>query len=108
MLDLLPLNEVITLKGSDGLDDWGLPVKAEPRDVAAHCRYNTQRKTIPTASGTEVVYTADIYLPFSTDINYETTVEFIDDGGLEISKKPLSIQRKKDFWGGPVILKVVV
>lgn len=108
MLDVLPMYEKVTLTGGTGLDDWGLPIKGEPVEVDAHYRYNTERKAIATSDGDEVVYTADIYLPFDTGINYDSTVEFIDDLGETVSKKPLSVQHKKDFWGSPVILKVVV
>lgn len=107
MLSILPMIDEITLIYENGSDDWGLPVVDKEEDVKGHFRFNTERNTIPTASGDEVTYTADVYFPVGTNLDYSTKLKYVTSEDT-VEKTPLSIERKRDFWGKPVVIKVVV
>lgn len=108
MLSILPMNQTITIYGKDGLDDWGKPIKAEPRTSKGHFRYNSTKDTVVGNNGDEVVYTANIYLPSDTEADYESEFEFSDPYGAKVSGKPIRIQLKRDIWGYPMMLRVVI
>lgn len=108
MLDLLPMRDLIILSNSGGYDDWGLPIEKPPLGIYGNYRYNTTRSKIITDNGDEIVYSADVYLPYDTDISYDTTIQFVDELGTEVAKKPITIQHKRDVWGSPMVLRVVV
>lgn len=108
MLDILPMNDPITLYPEDEYDDWGFPTKADPIKVMGHYRYNSTRDTVVGNNGDEVVYTANVYLPVGSEVTYETTVEFEDYYGQKIEGKPIRIQPKRDIWGAPIMIRVVI
>lgn len=102
------MTDTIEIHSSGGLDDWGLPIKSEPVNVRGRYMYNSKRDRISTANGDEIVYSADIYLPYETDISYDHTLKIVDVMGNTVKKKPLVIQHKRDFWGTPLMLRVVI
>lgn len=108
MLDLLPMRDMIKVTNSGGLDDWGMPIESKPVEIYGNYRYNTKRSTIATDNGDEITYSADVYLPYDTEISYDSTITFIDELGTEVKKQPITIQHKRDVWGSPMVLRVVV
>lgn len=108
MLPLLPMNQRILIYPQESYDDWGKPIQSEPYEVAGHYRYNSTRETVIGNNGSEVVFTANIYLPTDTKVNYENKVGFIDELGEDISKPPIRIQLKRDLWGTPMLMRVVI
>ena len=110
MLNFLPFNHKVTVTtANDELDEWGLPVKSSTvATYKARVSYNTAKKSIPVASGKEVVYTADILLEGLPVIGYTDTVAFLDMLGNVVEKQPLIVEYKADFSGNPVLVKVVI
>lgn len=108
MNSILPMVDDIKLFKSGGYDDWGQLIVDDPIVVKGNYHYNSTRETVVGNDGDEVVFTANIYFPVATEINYETTVFFEDLYGNRVEKKPIRIQPKRDAWGIPLILRVVV
>lgn len=108
MLALLPMNQEIIIKPKGIIDDWGKPVPGEPFTEMGHYRYNSTKETVVGNNGEEVVFTANIYLPSNTEVGYDSKVGFTDIPNGEVSKKPIRIQHKRDMWGTPVMLRVVI
>lgn len=108
MLPLLPMNQKILISPQESYDDWGKPIQSEPYEVAGHYRYNSTRETVVGNNGDEVVFTANIYLPWRTDVDYDVEVGFIDELNHKVSKKPIRLQLKRDLWGTPMLLRVVI
>lgn len=110
MLNLMPMpHDVEVVKSSKQLDEWGLLVESEDvKTFKARVSYNTSRQRITVSAGTEVVYTADIYLEGVPIVEYLDTIRYTDQIGNVIDKKPLSIEYKTDFSGNAYMVKVVV
>lgn len=108
MLDLLPMKDTVAVQLEDGYDDWGNAIPLDPVEYRAYVRYNTTSEKIAGINGDEVVYNANVYLPYNSIVTYESKVTFEDSLGEKVTKTPIRIQYKKDFWGGPQILRVVV
>lgn len=108
MLPLLPMNQKILIYPQDSYDNWGKPIQSEPYEVAGHYRYNSTRETVVGNNGDEVVFTANIYVAPKTKVDYDAKVGFIDEFGQDISKKPIRLQMKRDIWGTPMMLRVVI
>lgn len=105
---MIPMFDEITIITSGGLDDWGLPTAGKEITVDCQIRYNTDRNSVVSGNGDEVVYTADIYLDYDVGIDYDSVIKFIDAGGKEVKKKPISIDPKRDFWGEPILKQVTI
>ena len=108
MLNILPMIDTLTIYGQEGYDDWGQTVAKDPVEVKGNLHYNSTRDLVVGSNGDEVVYTANIYFPVGTKVDYESTIYYKDDYGNELRKKPIRIQAKRDAWGTPLILRVVV
>jgi len=108
MQPILPMIDTATFIGSEKLNDWGLPEQGDSKEVDCQIRYNSEKNQVVGSNGEEVVYTADIYVSYDEQVDYDTTIKFTDAGGKVVEKSPISIQHKRSFWGEPMIKQVVV
>lgn len=108
MLPLLPMNQVILIYPEEAYDDWGNPTLSDPIEVMGHYRNNSTKETVVGNNGDEVMYRANIYLPANTEVTYESQVGFIDHFEHEIVGAPIRMQLKRDIWGSPMMMRVVI
>lgn len=105
---MIPLFDTVSIISSNGLDEWGLPKEDEEESIDCQIRYNTDKESVVSGNGDEVVYTADIYMDYDENVTYDSLIKFTDAGGKEVESKPLSIDPKRSFWGDPLLKQVVI
>lgn len=108
-MSMLPMRDAITiLPKSDEMDEYGQPKTMAPVVFACFISSNSASKAITTAAGEEVVYEASIYFDGIAAIGYGDTVQLPSHTGQPSNKQILSINHKKDFFTGAIIMTKVV
>lgn len=108
MLDFLPMPDTVEIINTTGIDDYGRPIKGTSDPVACRIQHNSARESIAVAGGEEIVFSATILLRGVPAITYDSLIKYTDsfNGVQEVA--PLSLQVKRDLFGKPLMVKVVV
>lgn len=102
-------NVKIHKQSSSKVDKWGMPIHEETTiDVKARIDSNYTKKTVSFGTGEDVVYTATILFKGLVDVRDSDLLEWVDDFGKVLKKKPLDVVTLNDLSGKVVMTKVVV
>ena len=114
-MGLIPLTdiiEVIQQKDTGGLDDWGVAIYENiVTEYKCHISYNYNNEAITAVTGeapagTQIVYTAKIYLRGLVHLDKEDKIRFADMNDATVEYKILSVRPVRDF-GGKVLATCV-
>lgn len=99
---IIPLNQEITHFPSSSVSDgWGSTEKLDP--VVLKARVETTSEVVRNPSGKEVVANLKIYLDGFPNITYDDDVQYVDENGYSVKRKPSSIDVKRMLGGNPVM-----
>lgn len=109
---LIPLNQYVTLYKQSGneLDEWGNPIPADPVVLDARVDEGTfvTNDKESYVTGKVVVAQVRVLLDGLADISYDDELEFVNELGQSIRRKPLKITIKRDFFGNPNMTEVML
>jgi hypothetical protein len=110
-MPVVPMRQTITIKRSEGLDEWGNPVYGRP--FSLNCRIDEgssvrQYRSAGTTNSEVVVATARIILDKLADIRETDTLSFTNELGQTIERMPKEINVKRDVGGKPMLTEVIV
>lgn len=105
---IIPLKQTVKIYKKSGLDEWGNPISLPP--VTLRCRidegsYATNDQQAA-QQGRVVVATARVLLDKLVDVSYDDELEYVDELGRTIRRKPLKINVKRDLGGKPLLTEV--
>lgn len=107
---IIPLRQTITVYKKTGLDEWGNPIESPP--ITLKCRVDESSHTTSDVQamqrGKVLVPEVRILLDKLADIGYDDEIEFTDENGRTIRKKPIRINVKRDFFGKPLLTEVLL
>ncbi|UTR05146.1 hypothetical protein MM326_13620 [Alkalihalobacillus sp. LMS6] len=108
---IVPLRNEVTINRAGGVDDWGNPRPAETFTLS--CRVDEGSKLTVSKTGglnnaETTVAEAKILFDKLADIRYSDSVTFKNELGVEITRKPMSINVKRMINGKPISTEVLV
>src|SRR5699024_9973083 len=109
---LIPLKQEVTVKKSDYLNEWGKEVPGD--GIVYKCRVDEgsflvkSKNAGGTTSSKEVVAQARILLDKLADVHEEDTINYTNELGFTISKKPEKINVKRHLNGKPLLTEVYI
>lgn len=111
---LIPLKQTINLYKAVGHDEWGVMVYAEP--IAMKCRVDESTELLDTSGestgltmhevGGEKSNALSIMFNRYPDISYDDYIEYVNEFGIAIKRKPTKIEPIR-LINGKVTLTVV-
>lgn len=93
------MKQTVTIRRPDGRDDWGNPIPGETYEYP--CRVDEKTQVITNQYGEEAVSSAEIMLWKLVDIRYDDVIEFTNELGVTIKRKPVKIEPLRWFDGKP-------
>ena len=88
---LIPLKQTVTITPPGVTDEWGNSVAGAPYTLKA--RVDEYVKEVVNAAGDEVLAGFEITFNKIPDITYDHTIEYTDELGVTIKRKPIRIER---------------
>lgn len=105
-MSLIPLQDQVTVVTSSGIDNWGVPI--EDKAFTYNCRMTEKSEKVLNNNGEEVISKTRFIIEGVADVDYDSTIEWVDSIGYEQSDSPLSIGFIKDMDGTVLFTKVNV
>jgi hypothetical protein len=111
---LIPLNQEVQVHkrsdGDAGLDEWGNMIPNEPITLKARVDegsfVTTDKES--TQTGKVAVAQVRVLLEGLADIGYDDEVEFVNELGYVVKKKPIRISVKRNFASKPELTEVLL
>lgn len=91
------MKQTILVRRPDGKNDWGTPIPGGTFKYP--CRVDEKTQVITNQYGEEAVSSAEIMLWKLVDIRYDDTIEFTNELGVTIKRKPVKIEPLRWFNG---------
>jgi hypothetical protein len=106
VMPIIPLKQsvIVTKPGVD--DGWGHPAPGET--FTAKVRVSEVTRIVNNQFGEEAVSSMTIIFDKLPDISYADTLTYTNELGVTISRKPLSIEPRRNFGGKPMLTEVFV
>lgn len=101
---LIPLKQTVNVYHESGRDEWGHITHEAP--TVMKCRVDESTELVKNQAGDEVVSTLNVMFNRYPKINYDDYIEYIDEHGKAIKRKPLKIEPIR-LINGKVTLTVV-
>jgi len=111
---LIPLNQKVLVykrsEGDAGLDEWGNVIPNEPITLKARVDEGSFVTSDEESSHTGKVVVAQVrvFLEGLADIGYDDEVEFVNELGRSVKKKPIRINVKRNFATKPELTEVLL
>jgi len=111
---LIPLNQKVLIhkrvEGNAGLDRWGNPVVSAPIVMKARVDegsfVTSDQESYVT--GKVVVFEIRVFLDGLANISYDDEIEFTNELGITVKRKPSRIKVKRNFAGNPDMTEVLL
>lgn len=84
------MKQTVTVHKATASNGWGRGGTAEPITLMA--RVSEQTKTVVNNLGQEAVSSMSIYLDKQPNITYDDTIEYTNELGIKIKRKPIAIR----------------
>lgn len=101
---MIPTRDRITVKQTDGLDDWGRPIAGA--SVSYPCRIDYRNEITKDDNGEEVLSKVQILIKGFAPVSTEDTVSWVDGYGTH-EVNPISVSPIKDITSKVIFTKVV-
>lgn len=102
----IPLKQTVTVVKPSSTDGWGVEVPGKTAVLKA--RVSEETRVVKNRHGEEAVSSMTIYLDRLADVTYDDTIQYTNELGVEIKRKPISIQPKRWINGKAVLTEVNV
>lgn len=93
------MKQTVIVRRPGGKDVWNNPIPGEEFEYP--CRIDEKTEVVVNQLGEEVVSSAEILLWGLVDIRYDDTIEFTNEIGVKVSRKPTRIEVVRWFDGKP-------
>lgn len=104
---IIPLKQRVIVRPPDGLPDkWGQTKPTDPVEYRA--RVSEEIRVVTNQYGEEAVASMTIYFDKLPDISYDHVIEYENEIGVKIARKPVSIEVKRHINGKPLLTLVGV
>lgn len=100
------LKQTVTVTKPASRDGWGVLIPGKSVDLRA--RVSEETRVVTNNLGEEAVSSMTIYLDKMADVSYDDTITYTNELGVEIKRKPISIQPKRFINGKAIITEVYV
>lgn len=101
---IVPLKQTALIHKPDVYDDWGDIVRQPSYELI--CRAVERTEVVKNQQGQEVVSSVKIRFDRMQDIRYDDAIEYTNEIGVTIKRKPLSIGYNRWFDGKAVFTVV--
>ena len=98
---LIPLKQKATVVKPEIIDDWGNTTPGER--IEYKVRVDNVVKEVKNRMGQEVISTAQVWFNKYPDVKYEDTLEYVDEHGNSIVRKPELIDPIRMINGKPTL-----
>ena len=105
-MPIIPMNQTVTIHRPGGKDDWGRKIPGET--IVLHCRAEETTEVITNQYGEEATATLKLYFDKLADIRYDDTIEYVNELGVAVSRKPQRIEVKRWLSSQPALTVVYV
>lgn len=104
---IIPLKQTIKIERPGERDSWGRPIR-QPESMTLKCRVDEGSQTVQNSIGEEVVVSLEIKLDKLADVRYSDEIEYTNELGNTVKRKPTRIDVIRMISGKPVMTVVFV
>lgn len=97
---VIPFKQTITLHKADASDDWGEYTTLPP--ITLKCRVDETTSVVKNQIGEEVVSGMTVWLDKLADVSYDDTIEYTNELGVTVKRKPIKIEPVRGINGKPI------
>jgi hypothetical protein len=103
---IIPLKQSVTVRKAGASDGWGREVDGE--EITLKARVVETTKVVTGPGGEEAVASLEITLDKLADVSYNDTINYSNELGVAVARRPLKIEVKRNFAGKPLLTVVYV
>ena len=101
---IVPLKQTAIIHKPGGKDDWGRDLPGET--IVLKCRADERTEVVKNQLGEEVVSSVQLMFDKLPDISYDDTIEFTNELGVTVKRKPVNIEPIRAINGKPMLTAV--
>lgn len=101
---IIPLKQVVTVHKPGGRNDFGEVIPGE--SFTLKCRADERTQVVKNQIGEEVVSSVELLFDKLPDISYDDTIEYENELGVTIKRKPVNIEPIRMINGKPTLTAV--
>lgn len=101
---IIPLKQTATIHKPEVVDDWGEVTALPP--FTLKCRADERTDIVKNQLGEEVVSGVQLMFDKLPDIAYDDVIEFINELGVSVKRKPVKIEPIRMPNGKPTLTQV--
>lgn len=104
VMAIIPLKQIATIHKPAEVDDWGQVTPSEP--IELKCRADERTEVVKNQLGAEVVSGVQIMFDKLPNVSYDDEIEFTNELGDTIKRKPVNIEPIRMINGKPTLTVV--